>query len=217
MPDARVIALALALASPLFASQPGNTPVPSPSPSISSSLPPPASGLTAARLQRAAVAWPRLIGWLESRKPEVQAAEARAARRSVVASRCRALSALEAWLALPPQAEARAQLATYLTVPPEQLIADVTAAANALDELAIQEQAASVRQQTEAERAQLEQLATDPRLPASERAQLKEELAALARTEEELATAGEPLDAAALELARTHKPQIERWLAWRWK
>lgn len=210
----REVALALALATSSFASQPQNTPV---APSASPGPALPDSGLSSARLQRAAAAWPRLVAWLESRKPEVQAAEARAARRSVVASRCRALSALEAWLAQPPPPETRAQLSTYLTVPPEVLIADVTAAANALDELAIQEQAAAVREETAAEHAQLEQIANDPRLPAAQRAQLREELAALARTEKELASAGEPVDSRSLELARRFKPHIEQWLAWRWQ
>jgi uncharacterized protein (UPF0147 family) len=170
-----------------------------------------------ARIARAERAWPRLTAFLEHNKVKVQAAEAHNARRSVVASRCRALSAMEAYLAQPIPPDAKTQLAQYLTVPPEDLIADITAAAAALDELTIQEEAAQVRAQTAAERAQLDEIANDPKLPEADRAQLKEELAALAKTEADLATAGEPVPASSLELARTHREKIESWLSWRWK
>lgn len=209
----RLLALSLLLVTAALASEPQTTAA-----SPTSGLQPPASSLPLdARIARAAGAWPRLVAFLEHNKAKVQAAEEHASRRSIVASRCRALSAMEAYLAQEIPPEARSQLAAYLTVPPEELIADVAAAAAALDELAMHEQVAQVARETASEREQLVKIAEDPKLPAAERAQLKEELAELARTEKALADSGDPSTAAALEAARTHRETIEQWLAWRWK
>lgn len=172
--------------------------------------------LTEARAARMAQVFPRLTAFLISRRVEIEAAQSRAARRSMPAARSAAIAALEAWLSQPPPAEALQQAAAYLTAPPHELLRDATLMLAAREELKLQEAAAEIKQEAASTHAELSRLANDPKLSAQEKAQLQAQLADLAKAEESLATTGQPVPQEALLLARRYAEQMDLWARWSW-
>ena len=215
----RLSALLLLLAQPVCATEPLTTASPSPAarPLVPDRFTPNEfADLTETRAARVTTTFPRITAFLESRRVEVEAAQALAARRSMPAARCPAIAALEAWLSQPPPPEALTQATTYLTADPRQLLRDAAMLLAALEELKLKEQVDAIRQETATEHAQLEQLAADPKLPQAEREQLRAQLADLARSEADMATTGQRVPPEALALAARHRPSIDQWSRWAW-
>jgi hypothetical protein len=173
------------------------------------------ASLTEQRAARAAAAFPRVTAFLESRRAEVEAAQKALSKHRMPASRCLALSALEAWLARAPQ-EAVDQLAAYLTVPPHDLLRDAALLLTALDELKAHAQAGEVAHATADDHAQLEALVNDPSLPASQRAEMKAQLADLMKNEASLGSTGYAVPQSALAVAARYRAVIESWPKWSW-
>lgn len=172
--------------------------------------------LTEARAARIAQVFPRLTAFLISRRVEIEAAQAKAARRSMPAARSPAIAALEAWLGQPPSPEALQQAATYLTAPPHELLRDATLMLAAREELKLQESAAEIKQEAASTHAELQQVVNDPKLGAQEKAQLQAQLADLAKAEESLATTGQPVPPETIVLAKKYAEQIDAWAKWSW-
>ena len=174
------------------------------------------STLTEAKAARCAAAFPRLTAFLESRRAEVEAAQAKASKHSMPASRAPALSALESWLTVNPSPEARAPIATYLTIPPADLLRDTALLYAAAEEAKLHEQVLQIQQETATEHAQLDALANDQKLPLAERDQLKRQLADLAKSEADMQTTGQNVPPEAVALAVRYKDHLDQWSKWNW-